>query len=87
MVERPFPTKILRNEVDFMEQQNGNFICKCALCGGAYNFLSEVTMHPNYGSAYDGEQVTIPLCGDCFDEQYRHVRAVLPKWVEIKETI
>ncbi len=70
-----------------MAGQNENFICKCALCGGDYNFLSTVTINANYGSEFDGEQVVIPLCGDCLDEQYRRIRAMLPKWVEINETI
>lgn len=67
------------------QERKPSFIC--AICGGQYNFLSRITMQAGYGSSYDGEQVTIPLCGDCFDEQYVRVRAMLPKWVEIKETI
>ena len=54
------------------QEQKPCFIC--ALCGGRFNFLSTIIMHANYGSAYDGDKVEIPLCGDCFDVQMERVK-------------
>lgn len=45
---------------------NNSFICH--LCHGSDYVPSEIILRANYGSIYDGERMTIKLCGDCFDK-------------------
>lgn len=65
-------------------ERNQSFMC--AICGGQFNFLSRITMQASYGSTHDGDRIEIPLCGDCFDEQYERAKQALPLWVEVEET-
>jgi len=50
---------------------NRDFICP--LCHEHDYTPSEIVLHANYGSIYDGEHIAIQLCGDCFDKFWNKV--------------
>lgn len=56
-----------------MEQPNTDFICKCKLCGKVDLVLSELILKANYGSSYDGEVLTLDICGDCADRLFEQM--------------
>lgn len=39
----------------------------CDICDQSDLVPSVVTLEANYGSKYDGERVTLMVCGDCMD--------------------
>lgn len=39
----------------------------CDICDQSDLVPSAVTLEANYGSKYDGERVTLLVCGDCID--------------------
>lgn len=49
---------------------NGDFIHGCECCGNDALVASEITLKFNYGSKYDGEVLTLNICGDCADKIY-----------------
>ncbi len=53
-----------------MKQSNTDFICKCGLCGNKGLALSELILKVGYGSNYDGETLTVDICGNCADKVY-----------------
>lgn len=48
-----------------MSVQNTDFICE--ICGKSDMVASKVILDANYGSANDGERVTLDVCGNCID--------------------
>ena len=75
--------ELTRKELIMTQERKPSFIC--AICGGQFNFLSTIIMQANYGSAYDGDRIEIPLCGDCFDVQMERAKKFFPSWIEIDE--
>ena len=57
-----------------MEQSNHSFIFNCELCGQEERFKSEITLRANFGSVYDGEILTLSVCGDCIDKIFNYIR-------------
>ena len=51
-----------------MIKPNGDFIHGCECCGRDDLAASEITLKFNYGSKYDGEIITLNICGDCADK-------------------
>lgn len=57
-----------------MIKSNGDFIRGCECCGKDDLVASQVVLTFNYGSCYDGEILTLELCGDCIDKIYRFIQ-------------
>ena len=53
-------------------QTNMDFICP--LCGKRDLFPSIVKLEANYGSVYDGERVTVNVCGLCIDSMVERMK-------------
>lgn len=52
-------------------KQNMNFVC--AMCGkeDMPGFVGScLILEAGYGSVYDTERVTVPICGECCDKLY-----------------
>lgn len=49
---------------------------KCEMCGKNDLLLSELRLTCNYGSKYDGERMTIDICGNCADKIYNLIQNV-----------
>lgn len=39
----------------------------CEVCGNTDLVPSNIILECNYGSAYDGERITLAICGNCAD--------------------
>lgn len=62
---------------------NRNFIDKCNesepadfycdICGEEDLIPSRIIIECNYGSIYDGECLTLEVCGDCIDKIYNNI--------------
>lgn len=48
-----------------MNKSNDGFICP--ICGKERYCISTATFRCGYGSIYDGEVISVKLCGDCVD--------------------
>lgn len=63
-----------------MNIQNLNFINKnCDVCGRSELVLSSLNLSCNYGSKYDGKELTLGLCGSCADKYYEHINITKDK--------
>ena len=51
-----------------MSVQNTGFICE--ICGQPDIVASKIILQANYGSANDGERVTLDVCGNCIDKLF-----------------
>ena len=51
-----------------MSAQNTDFICE--ICGRPDIIASKMILQANYGSANDGERVTLDVCGNCIDKLF-----------------
>lgn len=58
---------------DKMIISNGDFIHGCEWCGKDALVASEITLKFNYGSKYDGEMLTLNICGDCADKIFEQL--------------
>ena len=47
---------------------------RCDICGNNELALSEINLRCGYGSIYDGETLTLSVCGDCMDRIYNTIR-------------
>ena len=56
-----------------MVKSNGDFIHSCECCGKDDLVASEITLKFNYGSKYDGESITLNICGDCADRVFEQL--------------
>lgn len=66
----PYPEK---KGVKFVCQQNERFINGCCeICGGSWA-LSELHIICGYGSMYDGEKLSLSVCGECIDRIYNDI--------------
>lgn len=57
-------------------KSNADFVAeKCEVCGKAGELcLSELVLKAGYGSTkYDGETLTLNVCGDCIDRAFDYV--------------
>lgn len=61
-------TKPQQKGGDIMSVQNTDFIC--GICGQPDIVASKVILEANYGSANDGERVTLDVCGNCIDKLF-----------------
>lgn len=59
-----------------MSEQNYGFICE--ICGETDLVMSSLKLSCNYGSNYDGTDLTLSICGNCADRFYKYI-------LEIKE--
>lgn len=55
-----------------MKVQNTDFICK--FCGQSDMIASKVILEANYGSANDGECITLDVCGNCIDKLFEVIQ-------------
>ena len=63
-----------REFIIFTEKQNNSFINKnCEICGHTDLVLSSIQLCCNYGSKYDGEQITLNVCSNCADRIYKFI--------------
>lgn len=53
-------------------QANDDFICP--ICGQSDWVASVIVLQANYGSCYDGEELELHLCGECFDFIYESLK-------------
>lgn len=51
-----------------MSAQNTDFICE--ICGRPDMVASKMILQANYGSANDGEQITLDVCSNCIDKLF-----------------
>lgn len=40
----------------------------CPMCGEQYYMPSMIVLCPDFGSAHDGERISIQICGACMDK-------------------
>lgn len=52
--------------------QNTDFIC--GICGQPDIVASKMIVEANYGSANDGERVTLDVCGNCIDKLFEAIQ-------------
>ncbi len=63
-----------------MREQNDDLIIKpCDICGGTDavdTVLSSINLVLGFGSIYDGERVSLDICGECADKIYELFKEV-----------
>ena len=57
-----------------MIKPNGDFIHSCECCGKDNLVASQIILKFNYGSQYDGEVLTLNICGECVDKIYNLIQ-------------
>ncbi len=60
-----------------MQSKSSFMPTKCRICGRADVAewaLSSIGLKLGYGSSYDGESVTLCICGKCADRLYRFIQ-------------
>lgn len=56
-------------------EQNKSFIYKvCECCGEPDLVLSELHLVCNYGSKYDGEDISLAICSKCTDRIFEFLK-------------
>ena len=56
-----------RNSIVTIDDVVRRGVFYCDICDQSDLVPSAVTLEANYGSKYDGERVTLWVCGDCID--------------------
>lgn len=63
------------SNIDFIDKSNESepaSFC-CDICGKEDLIPSRIIIERNYGSIYDGEKLTLEICGDCADRIYSSI--------------
>lgn len=69
-------SKLLKAVQRYKQHGIGQGDFKCPVCGNCDLTSSTITLQANYGSIYDGERVTLHVCGECFDKLLGFVGAL-----------
>ena len=48
----------------------------CELCGAEDLVPSRIMLELNYGSRYDGDRLTLEICGNCADRLYKALQDI-----------